>query len=85
MNGQYFLDKALACEQGWHETGSPIDQINYIAYMGGEHKFMFDEVNLISLIQQAGFERVSLRSFDERIDLPEREFESIYAEGFKPT
>lgn len=52
--------------------------------MGGEHKIMFDEENLPSLLRQAGFERVSLRSFEQGLDLLAHDFESIYAIGFKP-
>jgi predicted SAM-dependent methyltransferase len=86
LNGRRFLDKTSPqCWQpGWHETGSLIDQVNYIAFMGGEHKFMFDEENLLSLLRQAGFEGASLRSFDQELDRADRDFESIYAIGFKP-
>ncbi|MFM7641450.1 MAG: class I SAM-dependent methyltransferase [Cyanobium sp.] len=86
LNGRCFLDRTSSkCwQQGWHETGSLIDQVNYIAFMGGHHKFMFDEENLPSLLRQAGFEGASLRSFDQELDLLGRDFESIYAIGFKP-
>lgn len=71
-------------KQGWFETGSLIDQINYIAYMGGEHRLMFDDDNLPAFLRLAGFERVSLRDFQEGLDLPQRHYESIYAIGYKP-
>ena len=65
------------------DTGSFIDQINYIAYMGGEHKYLFDEQNLINILKIAGFDKVELRKFDPSIDLFERDHESIYAIGIK--
>jgi predicted SAM-dependent methyltransferase len=61
------------------ETGSYIDQVNYIAYMGGEHAYMFDEENLVKILSNAGFYQVALRKFDSTLDLLERDHESIYA------
>jgi predicted SAM-dependent methyltransferase len=60
-------------------TGSLIDQINYIAYNNGDHKYMFDEENLINILESSGFLKVSLRSFDPKLDFSWRDFESIYA------
>jgi predicted SAM-dependent methyltransferase len=86
LNGRRFMGKESphCWLPGWHETGSLIDQVNYIAYMSEEHKFMFDEDSLPRILQQAGFERASLRNFDQELDLSGRDFESIYAIGFKP-
>ncbi|MBD2627873.1 class I SAM-dependent methyltransferase [Trichormus variabilis] len=58
---------------------SPIDYINYIAYMAGHHYHLFDEDNLVSILSQAGFNNVRLRDFDPSIDLESRRYESIYA------
>lgn len=58
--------------------------VNYIAYMGGEHKCLFDTESLLARLRAAGFVDVDSRSFDPEIDLPEREFESIYAMARKP-
>ncbi|GCL34209.1 glycosyl transferase group 1 [Planktothrix agardhii CCAP 1459/11A] len=63
---------------------SKIDFINYIAYMDGHHRFLFDEENLPKIITNAGFENVRLRSFESGLDLEARKHESIYAEGKKP-
>jgi predicted O-linked N-acetylglucosamine transferase (SPINDLY family)/glycosyltransferase involved in cell wall biosynthesis/predicted SAM-dependent methyltransferase len=63
---------------------SKIDFINYIAYMDGHHRFLFDEENLPKIIANAGFEDVRLRSFETGLDLEERKHESIYVEGTKP-
>ena len=60
-------------------TGSFIDQVNYIAYNDGDHKYMFDEENLLKILQQSGFQKVCPRPFDPKLDLSYRDFESIYA------
>lgn len=57
-----------------------IDYINYMAYMDGHHKYMFDEENLLFILKLAGFENACIRKFDPHIDLEQRKFESIYAE-----
>ena len=56
-----------------------IDYINYIAYMDGHHKYMFDEENLVHLLQAKGMKNAQLRGFDQALDLKSREYESIYA------
>jgi predicted SAM-dependent methyltransferase len=60
-----------------------IDYVNYIAYMDGHHKYMFDEENLMHILRQKGFRNVRLRKFDPDLDLKQRDFESIYAEAEK--
>ncbi|MCX6762600.1 MAG: methyltransferase domain-containing protein [Candidatus Moranbacteria bacterium] len=60
-----------------------IDYVNYMAYMDGHHKYMFDKENLIYLLKSAGFSTVRSREFDPNLDLEERDFESIYAEAIK--
>ena len=60
-------------------SNSPIDYINYIAYMNGHHRYMFDSKNLIAIIQKVGFKNVRLREFDPLIDSFSRDYESIYA------
>lgn len=61
-----------------------IDSINYIAYMAGEHKHMFDIENLLHVISEAGFVNVTERSFENGIDSLHRKPQSIYARGIKP-
>ena len=61
------------------DTSSKIDQLNYIAYMNQEHKYLFDEENLQKILLKVGFRSVKLRKFDSRIDTKKRDFESIYA------
>jgi predicted SAM-dependent methyltransferase len=60
-----------------------IDFINYAAYMDGEHKYMFDEENLLHILESKQFKNVRLRAFDPNIDMEARDFESIYAEAEK--
>jgi predicted SAM-dependent methyltransferase len=57
---------------------SKIDYVNYIAYMAGHHKYMFDEQNIITILEKTGFQKVALRNFDPTLDLPQRDYESIY-------
>lgn len=61
------------------DTGSFIDQVNYVAYMGGEHMYMFDEENLVNILIKSEYKNVALRGFDANIDVVERKEGSIYA------
>ena len=56
-----------------------IDYVNYIFYMDGQHRYMFDRENLLSILRETGFTDVRLRDFDPALDQPERKNESIYA------
>lgn len=58
-----------------------IDMVNYIVYMAGEHNYMFDEENLVSILQENGFRDAKVRKFDPDLDMKERDLESIYAVG----
>jgi predicted SAM-dependent methyltransferase len=60
-----------------------IDYVNYIAYMDGHHKYMFDEENLLHRLRACGLREVVRREFDPKLDLQWRDFESIYARGVK--
>ena len=72
-----FWEPALVSRAG-------IDLLNYVAYMGGEHACLFDQESLVTRLERVGFTDVESRDFDQAIDLPERAFESIYAQGTKP-
>jgi predicted SAM-dependent methyltransferase len=78
LDEQQLFKYELACN---HTTR--IDYVNYIAYMNEDHKYMFDEENLLYLLQNRGFKQVRIREFDPAVDLKDRECESIYAEGCK--
>jgi predicted SAM-dependent methyltransferase len=58
-----------------------MDYVNYIAYMAGEHKYMFDDENLLFMLKAADFKEVRTRQLDPTLDLIERDFVSIYAEA----
>lgn len=60
-----------------------IDYVNYVAYMDGHHKYLFDRDNLVHRMQACGLREVALRDYDPDLDLEWRDFESIYARGFK--
>ncbi|TAN38415.1 MAG: methyltransferase domain-containing protein [Verrucomicrobia bacterium] len=59
---------------------SSIDYLNYIAYMGGHHRHMFDMENLLTILSESGFRNGRARKFDPELDLANRDDESIYAE-----
>lgn len=61
-----------------------IDYLNYIAYMNGHHKYMFDQQNLLFLLKEKKFQNVHAREFDADLDKVERDSTSIYAEAIKP-
>jgi predicted SAM-dependent methyltransferase len=67
---------------GFHYN-TKMDYVNYIAYMGGHHRYMFDEENLLLILSKPGFESVKIREFDPALDLEQRSYESIYAEATK--
>lgn len=81
----YLRDEELDSSKffGGLNNTSRIDYVNYVAYMSGEHKYMFDEENLVAILKNRSFMNVRLRSFDATLDKPERDFESIYAEAQK--
>jgi predicted SAM-dependent methyltransferase len=78
LDAETFLVYQPACN---HTTR--IDYVNYMAYMGGVHKYMFDEENLLYILGSKGFKNPRLRQFDPTLDLQERDYESIYAEAEK--
>jgi len=75
-------EKFITYKPAYNNT-TKIDYLNYIAYMNGHHKYMFDEENLIHILKAKGFSNVMLRAFDPSIDLKVRDYESIYAEANK--
>jgi predicted SAM-dependent methyltransferase len=66
-----------------YNFNSKIDYVNYMAYMDGHHKYMFDEENIIVILKKAGLRNVRLTDFNKTLDLEVRDFESIYAQGEK--
>jgi predicted SAM-dependent methyltransferase len=81
VNGNSFdANKFLAYRPAYNHT-TRIDFVNYMAYMDGVHKYMFDEENIIYILRSKGFKNPRLREFDPTLDLQERDYESIYAEA----
>ena len=62
---------------------SPMDDINWLVYMGGLHQHMFDIQNLVTRLEEVGFSKVLKREFDEDLDIPARHHQSIYIEAIK--
>lgn len=80
----YVNDKQLSEEEFLnHDVGlkfkNKIDYVNFVAYQGEEHKHMFDQNNLISVIEDSGFANARIREYDPKIDLARRQLNSIYA------
>jgi len=65
-------------------SSKPMDILNYMFYMEGHHKFMFDEENLTYHCEETGFTDCKLRSFDPIIDMESRDYESLYMQCIKP-
>ena len=62
----------------------PMDRLNYIFYMNGQHRFMFDVDNLAHHCQDAGFAGCVARAFDPGLDSRDRDYESLYMICHKP-
>ena len=82
-DGKLFRSRETWWQPGLIDTGSSMDQLNYLAYMKDEHKYMFDEENLINTLAKAGFLNAQIRDFDEELDMRERDIESVYAKASK--
>lgn len=82
-NNSDFPSDELIWLPGMPRTNSAIDKLNYIAYMGGHHKYMFDEQALLNILVNCHFQDSCIREYDSSLDLPERRFESIYAKALK--
>jgi predicted SAM-dependent methyltransferase len=78
-----YIDHKSYYEPAVVDTGSSIDQLNYIAYMGGHHHYMFDQENILNTLKKQPFSTVDLRDFNKDVDLISRDFESIYAIAIK--
>ena len=78
LDSQFEAKELIGHMPAFNNT-TKIDYLNYTAYMDGEHKYMFDEENLIYILKSKGMKNVKLRTFDSSLDLKVRDFESIYA------
>ena len=64
-------------------NNSKMDILNYIAYMDGHHKHLFDLEGLLKILSKSGLKNAVQREFDPCVDLVERHWESIYAVATK--
>jgi predicted SAM-dependent methyltransferase len=78
-NQEFWKNEQLDFLTNAYNKTTLIDYVNYIAYMDGHHKYMFDEENLLFILISHGFKNVKIRDFDIKIDMLDRDFESIYA------
>jgi predicted SAM-dependent methyltransferase len=87
LDAYHSADTFLVSKFCSHDIGleykTKIDYVNFIAYLGGEHKHLFDSENLPAILSEAGFRDARIRPFDESLDLEVRRHESIYASGHK--
>jgi len=78
MNPDKDISTFFKFKPAYFNSNSRIDFVNYMAYMNGHHKCMFDEDSLVNRMTMAGFANARLREFDPNLDLLERDYESIY-------
>jgi predicted SAM-dependent methyltransferase len=83
MNRQKYMPEDMGYFPAIVDTGSYIDQVNYLAYMDGHHRYLFDEENLVNTLKKAPFRDVRIRIFDSSLDLLARDYQSIYASATK--
>lgn len=79
MEKRQFEDISKYYDKAMVNTGSFLDQVNYIAYMDNGHRYLFDEENLINTLKKGGFIDVKLRVFDPQVDSVKFDYVSIYA------
>jgi FkbM family methyltransferase len=60
-----------------------MDDLDFLIYMDGHHKFLFDETNLVMRLKEAGLGEVLLAQYDETIDPPERREQSLFVTAVK--
>ena len=83
---RFFVDAndETVWKPGWHETGSCIDQVTYVAYCNGNAQFMFDRENVVHLCEKAGFRPTEMRSPDPQMDGPSPAANHLYVVARKP-
>lgn len=62
----------------------PMDALNYLFYMAGQHKHMFDIDNMLYYLSEAGFINCRARDFDPNLDSESRKHTSFYVDCQKP-
>lgn len=70
----YLLDKDKFYKEKFWLSPSPnwckskLDELNFLIYADGYHKFMFDKENGIQRLKEAGFENCRIRDYDSKKD-----------------
>jgi predicted SAM-dependent methyltransferase len=64
--------------------GHPLEELNYCFHQGGEHKFLYNEEFLATLLSHFGFLPVKRRAFDADIDTELRRDGTLYLVATKP-
>ncbi|WP_224962088.1 class I SAM-dependent methyltransferase [Geomonas subterranea] len=77
------FDVGRFCQHPTLDLSVRINYVNYMFYMDGFHRYMFDEENLLRTLESAGFVDVASREFDPDLDQQVRRHESIYATARK--
>jgi len=77
------FDVEAFCHHPSLDFSARVNYVNYMFYMDGFHRYMFDKENLLRSLNSAGFGDVALREFDPDLDQQVRRHESIYASGRK--
>jgi predicted SAM-dependent methyltransferase len=62
---------------------TPMDILNFVAHLGGEHRHLFDDRNLVDVLREAGFRDARVRDYDPDVDVAQRRHESVYAVALK--
>lgn len=78
-----FEEKSTMYDEAIVDTGSYLDQVNYIAYMDDGHYYLFDKENLVNTLKKGGFVNAKLREFDPTLDSQKFDHLSIYAIAVK--
>jgi len=75
------FDREMYCQ---YDSGlsykARIDYVNYMFYMDGHHRHMFDKESLLVVLTDMGFSGARLRDFDAQLDQESRRNQTIYAE-----
>jgi len=70
-------------KEHWHPqwANTRMEQINYLFRQDGEHRFIYDEETLLSVIERVGFVEARRRLFDPQIDSASRAWGTLYVEA----
>jgi predicted SAM-dependent methyltransferase len=64
--------------------GHPLEALNHVFHQQGEHKFLYNETYLLTLLKHFGFAEARKRPFDPAMDSEHRREETLYVVAVKP-